>query len=292
MTKTIALLICVLATSPVHAQALQMNDPNFDVLVELVHSIDDAWYRDDKSGAWLVGDDAGDLSGARCMRALAAVTKAGVPGSRKVPLKNDNPQLMRGEHSIDEIRRVCTNIERLAKIRVWEKWATEAAKGSSDPKQFERCLSTYDEMIKAGIAKTAKVQERELTGPAEIKIKWSGTVDELRKKFCEAPLKKLQTEAAEREAPYRKALKADKLSMALTTGSFYISGGAVTGDAKKLASAAVWFSDTQSVNSDRKTCKTGEEIHTVHRYQFDGAHKLVKTTDSVHCGKVPARAFK
>ncbi len=36
----------------------------------------------------------------------------------------------------------------------------------------------------------------------------------------------------------------------------------------------------------------GQEIHSVHRYQFDGSHKLVNTTDTFHCGAVPARAFK
>jgi len=87
-------------------------------------------------------------------------------------------------------------------------------------------------------------------------------------------------------------LKADKLSMALQTGAFYIPGGKVTSDPKTLATAKVWFSDTQSVNSDRKVCNGGAEIHVVHRYQFNATHKLVKTTDTQYCGKVPARAYK
>ncbi len=291
MIKMIVVMSGLLAT-PALAKDLQMNDPHFQVLVEVVRTIDEAWYRDDSTGAWLVGDNAGDLTGAQCTKALAAATKAGVPGSRMVPLKNDNPELMRGDHSIDEIRPVCANIERFAKIKAWERWSIVAARGATLPAELENCLSVYDDLLKAGIAKTAKVQEREIPALDGSKIKWAGTVEELNKKYCDAPLKKMKTETAAREAPLRKVLKADKLSMALTTGSFYVSGGAVTGDPKKLAAAAVWFSDTQGANSDRKVCKAGQEIHTVHRYQFNATHKLVKTTDTYHCGKVPASAYK
>jgi len=296
MNKLATLLIGVLGWSTVHAQSLTMNDPNYSVLVEVGNAIDGAWYREGGAGPWLVADDAGDFTGAKCTRALAAAAKAGVPGSRKIPLQNDNPELMRGEHSLDDLRPVCANIERLAKIHVWEKWSIGAARGhsrgSNDARQFERCRSTYDEMLKAGIAKTAKVQEREITAEDETTLKWAGTVGDLHKKYCVDPGKAAATATADREAPLRKVLKADKLAMALTHGQFYVVGGGLVGDPGKLAAAKVWFSDTQSANSDRKTCNGGQEVHTLVRYQFDAAHKLVKTTDSVHCGKVPARAFK
>lgn len=296
MNKLAALLISVLAASSVDAEPLQMNDPNYSVLVEVSTSIDSAWYRDGGAGAWLVADDAGDLGGAKCTKALAAAAKAGVPGSRKIPLQNDNPELMRGEHSLDDLRPVCANIERLAKIHMWEKWSIGAARGhsrgSNDARQFARCRETYDEMLKAGIAKTAKVQEREILAEDETKLKWAGTVGELHKKYCVDPGKQAAGATADREAPYRKVLKADKLSMALTTGQFYVVGGGLVSAPGKLAAAKVWFSDTQSANSDRKTCNGGQEIHTLVRYQFDAAHKLVKTTDSLHCGMPPAKAFK
>jgi len=271
-----------------------MNDPNYEVLVEVRKSIDSAWYREDDKSAWLVGDDAGDLTGARCTKALAAAAKAGVPSSRKLPLQNDNPELMRGEHSLAEMKPVCANIERLVKMKGWEKWAIGAARrGSNDKTQYERCTSSYDEMLKAGVAKTSKVATRELPanddGP---KVTWSGTVEELHKKHCGEPGKKLAAVTAEREAPFRKVLKADKLSMALTHGQFYVVGGALVSDPGKLAAAKVWFSDTQSANSDRLTCNGGQVIHTVHRYQFDAAHTLVKTTDEQYCGVVPAKAYK
>jgi hypothetical protein len=54
----------------------------------------------------------------------------------------------------------------------------------------------------------------------------------------------------------------------------------------------VLFSDPRSVNGDRKLCERGGEIHVVHRSQFDATHKLVKSTDSQHSGKVPASAYK
>jgi hypothetical protein len=296
VTKTALLMIALLAASA-HAEELQMNDPNYEVLIEVRKSIDGSWYREDNKGPWLVSDDAGDMSGARCTAALAAAAKAGVPSTRKIPLQNDNPELMKGEHALADLKPVCANIERLAKIRVWEKWAIGAARGtaggSNDARQFARCKETYDELLKAGVAKTAKVQEREILADDQTtKIKWSGTVGDLQAKHCDNPSKKNLAATADREAPYRKVLKADKLSMALTTGQFYVLGGALVSDPGKLAAAKVWFSDTQSANSDRKTCNGGQEIHTLVRYQFDAGHKLVKTTDSLHCGKVPAKAFK
>ncbi len=298
MNKTVVVLVGVLtATTSAAAEPLAINDPNYGVLVEVRKSIDEAWYRDDSSGAWLVGDDAGDLTGARCTKAIAAATKAGVPATRTIPLQNDNPELMRGDHSLADLKPVCVNIERLAKIRVWEKWAIGAARGgsgsSNDAAQFARCKEKYAAMLKAGIPKTSKVQERELAKDDGItKLTWSGTVEQLQNKYCDAPARKNTSETASREAPFRKVLKADKLAMALTTGAFYVPGGKVSSDPATLAAATVWFSDTQSANSNRKTCNGGQEIHTVHRYQFDAEHKLVKTTDTYHCGKVPASAFK
>jgi hypothetical protein len=277
-----------------------MSDPNYDVLIDFVRAMDDAWYRDATTKTWLVADQAGDLKGAKCTQALAAIAKAGVPGSRTVPLKRDNPELVAGDHSIDERRPVCANIERLAKIRAWEKWAFLSVKESGriggggfyDLAFFEKCVATYDLLLKAGVARTSKVQERELEGPNNTKIKWSGTIEDLRKKWCDIGLKKVQAEIEAKQAPYRKVLKGDKLTMALQTGAFYVAGGTITSDPKKLAAAAVWFSDTQSVNSDRKVCEGGAEIHVVHRYQFDATHKLVKTTDTQYCGNVPMNAYK
>ena len=297
MNKKVVVLIGVLATTTTSAEPLEMNDPNYQVLVEVRTSIDEAWYRDGGAGPWLVGDDAGDLTGARCTKALAAAGKAGVPGSRRIPLQNDNPELMHGEHSLDDMRPVCKNIERLAKIRVWEKWAIGAARGgsgsSNDAAQFATSKRKYAEMLKAGIAKTSKVQQREiLKDDQATKLTWSGTVEQLQNRYCDAPATKNASATAGREAPFRKVLKADKLSMALTTGAFYLAGGKVSSDPAALATAKVWFSDTQSANSTRKTCNGGQEIHTVHRYQFDAEHKLVKTTDTYHCGAVPASVFK
>lgn len=300
MNKTVVVAALVAAMSaPAGADSRQL-------LYTLGQQIDQAFYRDDTTGSWLLADAAGDLSGAPCKQTLAELAKAKVPGSTKLELSNDNPELMKGQHSIDDVRGVCDKVDRYGKIKAWEKWAFLSVQESArigggkyyDTAFFEKCVALFDDIVKGGVAKTQRVLERDVPGPGPGgKIRWAGTVEELRQKWCDIGLKKVRAEIDAKQAPYKKALKHDKLSMVLPANAnavraYILAGGAVTSDPKKLAAATVWFSDTQSANSTRLVCKNREEIHTVHRYQFDASHKLVKTTDKDYCGAPPRGAYR
>lgn len=287
------------STEPAHADTQQL-------LYTLGQQIDQAFYRDGATKSWRITDGAGDINGAECKKTLAALAKENAPGSSKVELSNDNPELVKGTYKVDDVRSVCDMADRYARINAWEKWAFLSVQESGkigggkyyDTAFFEQCVGLYDQLMKAGVAKTQKVLEREILGPGGgEKIRWSGTIEELRVKWCDIGLKKVKAEIEAKQAPYKKALKNDKLSMVLPANAnavraYILPGGAVSSDPKKLAAAKIWFSDTQSVNSTRLVCKGGQEIHTVHRYQFDANHKLVKTTDKDYCGAPPKSAYK
>jgi hypothetical protein len=291
MNKTVAVLAFLL---PSAVLAQKSFDPSKD-LSKLGKLIDNAWTRDAATKVWVLTDMATD----KCQDVIDTLAKKNVAGSAKLVLNNDTPELLRGEHTLDEVRPLCTKIVHNSKVKKWEKWAWLSVEESGkiggrkfyDTAIFEKCVKGYDDLVKDGVPATTKVRDKKIKGPDGGQMIWSGTIEDLRKKWCDVGLKQVQTEIDAKQAPYKKVLKSDKLSMALSTGTFYLPGGTTTSDPKKLADATVWFSDTVSVNSGRATCNGGAEIHVVHRYQFDATHKLVKTTDKEYCGAVPKNAY-
>jgi len=178
MTRTIApvtLLMAVLATTSAYAQAY---DPSQD-LHELDQGLTLIWYRDD-SKVWQLSDRAGD----RCTKAFAALDKNAVPGSTTFELSSDVPDLAKGKHTLDEARPACTKTYHYSLIKSWEKWALqtveEAGKLGASPyiqgRYFENCADLWAEIIEAGVPKTMKVLERQVTGPDGNKLLWAGTV--------------------------------------------------------------------------------------------------------------------
>src|ERR1019366_7288259 len=101
---------------------------------------------------------------------------------------------------------------------------------------------------------TERVPERAIGGTA-----WSGSIEELRKKWCEPGLSKATASTAAREAPFRKELKGDKLKVALTYGEVLLPGGGSTSDPHKMAAASVWFVDF----SPSKVCNDGRQVHNL-----------------------------
>ena len=169
-------------------------------------------------------------------------------------------------------------------------WATATQAPNPVPNMFTACIDAYDAMIASGVSPDTRV-------PDNPGLNWTGTVREIKEKWCEAGLKKKTGDLAKRHAPYHAALKNDKLRLVVdsTHGhvkSYAMPGGQYTDDAKKLAAAPVWFLDLGAPSNERQNCPTGGKRKTVRRYTFDAQHKLLNTTSKEFCGDPPASAYR
>ncbi len=281
--------VLILTTAAVsRPQALQWGEPNYRQLSEI--SSDIGWYQITETKAWDVKDGAiRGLKGARCMSALDQIRTAGVPDTRTIDVKYDAPEFKRGSHTLAEIRTSCEHVESLGKIKVFDKWAVMAMQdtpnlnsGRYETAYFSNCIQAYDQIVKAGISPREHVPDRVIRGGA-----WSGSIEELRQKWCDPGLRTAKAKTAATEEPYRKALANDKLRIALTYQEVLLPGGARTTDPQRMAAASVWFEDFSPSN----VCTDGRTIHNLRRYQFSGDQRLVKTTEQEYCGPAPRSAF-
>lgn len=285
------------ATPSRRAEPLTMNDPHYQALGSLTGNI--GLYQDEHTKAWKVADGFADLEGAKCMKTLDELAAAGVPASRTLEVRYDTPEFKRGVRSLAEIRKSCEHVERLGKMRPFERWAQQAkadaprlAAGRPEMAYYTRCLEAYGEMIKAGIAPTERVPEQKLASGL-----WSGTVEEIRQQWCDAGLKQAKGQTADREGPYRSVLKGDKLKMVIGSPpghirTYAVPGGEYTTDAKKLAAASVWFDNASAPSNERQTCPTGGKQINLHRYTFDAQHTMVSNTSREYCGDIPTSAYR
>jgi hypothetical protein len=270
------------------AQQPKWGDPNYKLLSEVASDI--GWYQITATKAWTVKDGATlGLRGARCSATLDKLRAAGVPDTQIVNVKYDAPEFQRGPHTLAEIRTSCAHVESLGKVKYFEKWAVMAMKdtanlnsGQYDAGYYKNCLQAYDQIVKAGVSPSERVPE-DVIGSAT----WSGSIEEIRNKWCEPGLSKANSKTAASEAPYRKELTNDKLKVALTYQQVLLPGGARTADPHKMAASSVWFVDF----SPSKVCNDGRQVHNLRRYQFGGDQRLIKTTEQDYCGSAPLSAF-
>ena len=176
--------------------------------------------------------------------------------------------------------------------RTFRTWAIETQRPNPVPNMFKFCIESYDEMIASGVSPSTRVPEDKDSG-----ILWTGTVQEIKEKWCEAGLKKITDEVNAAHAPYRAHLKADKLRLVIdeTHGgvmSYALPGGKYTDDPQKLAAARVWFLDVGPPSNEPQYCLNGGKRHFVRRYTFDADHKLVSKTQKEYCGNPPAAAYR
>jgi hypothetical protein len=271
------------------AQRLTTDDPNYSSLSQLADGI--GWYQDSQTKAWVVADGKVDQNGsAVCMVDLDKIRASGAPDTRKIEIRWEGPEMKPGLHTLAEIRSSCEHLERLGKIKKFEFWAVlamqEAPKvnsGRSDAAYFRNCIQTYNKIVAGGVPPSERVPERVIAGTP-----WSGTIEELKQKWCDTGLKTAHGNSEAHEAPFRKELQGDKLKIALKYGSVFLPGGVGTADPHKMAEASVWFVDF----SPSKVCVNGLQVHTLRRYQFGPAQQILSSTERNYCGKAPRSAFQ
>ncbi len=285
--KNTALLGLLIATA---AHADVSDDLRGD-LYELGQHIDQIWSREG-DGPWDIADGAAKDGQAVCKDLIAKAVKDGAKDTDPVNLLDDGPDLAKGEVPFGDVKLMCDRVERMVFIRSWEKWAIFSMQefgkpGGGDIKFFENCLSTYDQMLKKGVAADAQVVSRTVNDAARKPVEWKGAVKDLRAKYCDAGYTKAKQAQEKRDAPYKKVMKGEKLQTALTYRSAFLPGGFVADDPAKLAAATVWFIDTEP----NELCPNGLQKHTIHRFEFSG-DKLGRSTNITTCGMPRAGDFK
>ena len=181
----------------------------------------------------------------------------------------------------------------------FKSWAIHTQEPNPVPNMFKFCLQFYDKMIASGVSPSTRVPEETLPpfSAGEKPIVWRGTVQELKEKWCEAGGRKISDDVAKKHAPYKAALKNDKLRLVIdeTHGhvrSYALPGGQYTSDAQKLAAAPVWFLDVGAATNERQYCPSGGKRKYVRKYTFDAQQKLTGTTQKEFCGDPPASAYR
>lgn len=181
----------------------------------------------------------------------------------------------------------------------FKSWALDTRYPDPVPNMFKFCVETYDKMIASGVAPDTPVPEEEIPGLkyGDPPIQWRGTVQEIKQNWCEAGLTQITGEVGARHAPYRAALRNDKLDLVIDethghVSSYALPGGQYTEDPGKLAAAPVWFLDLGAPSNEVQTCVNGAPRKIVRRYNFDDDHVLLGTTEKEYCGEPPAEAYR
>jgi hypothetical protein len=181
----------------------------------------------------------------------------------------------------------------------FKSWALDTQEPNPIPNMFKFCIDAYNKMIASGISPSTRVPEetRSNQRPGGPPIVYAGTVQEIKEKWCDAGGQKINADVAAKHAPYRAALKNDKLRLVIDethghVSSYAVAGGQYTSDAKRLAAASVWFLDIGPATNESQNCVGGGRKATVRRYAFDGQHNLTGTTSKQFCGSVPSSAYQ
>jgi hypothetical protein len=113
----------------------------------------------------------------------------------------------------------------------FKSWAIHTQEPNPVPNMFKFCIQSYDKMIASGVSPSARVPEQTLPpfGPGDKPIVWAGTVQELKEKWCEAGLKKTTGDVAAKHAPYKAALKNDKLRLVIDETHGHVTRYALPG---------------------------------------------------------------
>jgi hypothetical protein len=243
---------------------------------------------DDETKQWKF-----ETSSMECQNYVTRATEDGVADTLVVEVPWDTPLWKKGPHTFKELKDYCAHARKADAVRKMVGWM-QTARNDDQGDIAVACQKFYRQLsAEHDVPGTTRlpyegigIQDPATGDP------FSGTVEDARKKFCDPKAQKYLAAVAAEEAPYRKALKGDKLDVAL--GAL---GKAVYGPGRKelktpdqMAAGNLWF---RVIWYDDTTCEHGrDKVYVVHRYQFDGSGKLSQKTSRNYCGNPPAAAFQ
>lgn len=297
MKKSVVLVAMMLAVAPASADDDKQVDIN-NALARLGKAIDGAFSQDSDTKAWIPASSSIVDGKATCQVEIEKLAELGALGSAKVKLWNDTAELSKGEHTLDDMLPICERIVAFGKTKAFQKQLENAfyeypkvsPKTPYNEKHFENCLTEYKAMMKAGVPPTYKIPEQMIADASGNMVKFGGTVEELRKKWCDDGLKNAKAERERRDAPYKKVLKGDKLALALSWRALYLPGGKLTEDPVAMSKSNVLFTDGYPGLVCLK--KGVPEVHEITRYTFDASGKMTGNNTTKHCGFPGASGFK
>jgi hypothetical protein len=266
---------------------------NADNLVDAYDHLGDTWKP--KESGWCA-DSFDELTANH----VAPTTKVKTSGALPDPAAWPHGSIPAGTFTLEALREHCRfltslngrfHFEAVAKLVLGHVEMLQPGEfPDSNYTEVKACLRSYAQLTAAGVAPTTQL---EFDTNSKALPKFKGTLEEARVQVCEAARNGLRSKMDVVLAPYKKVLKGDKLKMLSDTypGGFILPGGGLeSSDAALLAKASAWFLDL-SASDGKIECRNGS-IHTVRKYQFNGAGKLVSTTEKQYCGEPPASAFK
>ena len=220
------------------------------------------------------------LAPASCTVLLAKLRSNNVPATRRVTIDEDTAYLAKGEHALPAVRKACDALEYAGKVEEAKRSIRMAIEMHAAP----ACANYWPTLIAAGVKPSERMDEDvPKTYGRQEKIRITGTLEELKTKYCDQVVASEQAKEDADFAPFKKVLKKDKLAIVLDyrgARGITLLGGDQSMKPAKLASARVWF--TARVGGD---CNDGRTMIVVTRYDFDAAHAIVKEAKKQHCGE-------
>lgn len=278
---------------------VEFDSPNYKTFKTLADDMNRAWAKTSDTGVWALINASTAVEPVFCTSLLDKLAAANVPDSTIMEIDRDTPDLSKGKHTLVEIRKACGHMQHAAWVQAVDFWAVSAmqdaqhlADNTFDLRVYKNCIAAYDKAVKAGMLGSELVVDKKQKNPFDgTDLLWTGTIESLKKTWCDAGIAKVHAQQAVIEAPFRAVLKNDKLDLALKQpiDEWQISGGTQVSAIAQLAKATVWFYNDLAHGDNN--CDSVQP-HLLHRYHFDAAHKLVEHTSKGFCGDPPNKAYR
>lgn len=213
-----------------------------------------------------------------CASYLQKLRERGVPASRTIEVSESTDFIAAGVHALPAVRRACDALAYASKVADARRVLRYAIENGA----AEGCAKYWPDIVAAGVKTTTERLDLEL-GDYGKTFRVAGTLEELKNKYCDGAIAERDSKKAAFEAPFRKALKNDKLGIFLDyrrEHGIILAGGDDSEVPGKIAKARTWYTWRLGQN-----CADGRTKYIVRRYDFDAEHRIAKQTVAEHCGQ-------